>query len=84
MLKFIGYSIGNGNSGIVTKEGAINWAQKILHSGQKAPDKVYIAEVMQVVERPEPTTVIKDFSPEEAPANVSTGRFASDYKNKVA
>ena len=85
MLKYIGYSVGTGNSGITTKEGAHSWAQKLLHSGPKAPDKVYIAEVKEVVERPEPTTVIREFIPDEPmPKTVEVSQFSGSFARKSA
>lgn len=85
MLKYIGYSVGNGNSGIVTKEAAMSWAQKLLYSSAKAPDKVYIAEVVEVVERPEPTIVTRTFTADEPmPKHIEVGQFSGAFSRKTA
>lgn len=65
MKKFIAFN-GGSNSGIVTAEKAISWATDQL-SKQSTLSKVYITEVIEVVERTAPAIKINRFccEPEE-------------------
>lgn len=47
------------NSGIKSKEAALQWAQELL--GQGKVGKVHIAEVIEVVERSAPPISVKQF-----------------------
>lgn len=59
MKKYMAYATANGNSGIVTKDGALKWATTIL--GQGKLDKVYICEIIEVAERTEPSIKTSQF-----------------------
>lgn len=58
MKKFIAF-INGSNSGIQTKERAHEWAANQL--GQGRIDKIHIAEVIETVERAQPTIEVKSF-----------------------
>lgn len=59
MKKFIAFTSA-GNSSIISKEKAIEWAKTQMVQKQSL-ERVHIAEVIEVVERTEPIVAVKQF-----------------------
>lgn len=58
MKKFVAI-INSSNSGIRSKESAIDWARGQLNTGKY--DKIYLCEVIETVERTQPQVECKPF-----------------------
>lgn len=66
MKKYLAYSVGNGNSGIKTKEEAVKWAATIL-SCQARCEQVFICEAIEIHERTKPSVEVRPFTETEVP-----------------
>lgn len=58
MKRYIAFC-GSSNSGIKTREGAVQWASDLL--GQGKNHQVFVTEIIETVERTSPPVVVKPY-----------------------
>lgn len=66
MKKFIAFVTGSGTSKISTLQEARTWASNALNNHARNSGEVYIAEVIEVVEREVPPIKTRPFLPESS------------------